>query len=589
MQASASHASVRAGLVRPGRGDARFPWSATGCAIVAAPNHGGSVPMLEQMRQRSQSWIIWLFFLVIIIVFIINFGPQSPTSSSPSIDISTTAAKVVGRELSRTDFRYGYLMVGGGQSAPAQARQRRLKEMVMDKLLERELLAAEAEKRGFRVSVEEVEDLVASSKMVMLGYEQPFGAVQKDGRFDYETFRRFVSFQLQMSPKAFLEQQRIELLAAHMRNLLRAGANVGSAEVKEEFQRQGTQINLEYVRFVARRFEDVIDLPATEVEAYAKANEAKLKQLYTDRKYLYEKLPRERRLAQITVKLAADAGAEAEKAAKKKADDLLARLKKGEPFAAVARAGSEDTQSKARGGSLGWRREKGTSLPAAVEAKVWPAKDGELIGPEKAEGGFFIVRVEATREGDISFENVRLELAEEQLRGEKANAKAKAEAEAALAKARAAKDKALKDLFPAPADSLQGDPGVVRAEETGLFARRGHMIEGIGVVPGLAKAAFALKVDEPFAGPFDVPGGHVVVKLKERKEADMVEFEKKKGELQANATAQRGEEILQAWALRRCVEARDAKQIEVNRDVLRYDDSDAQTAYAPCSPPSTRF
>lgn len=545
--------------------------------------------MLEQMRQRSQSWIIWLFFLVIIIVFIINFGPQSPTSGAPTLSSSTAAAKVVGRELSRTDFRYGYLMVGGGQTAPAQARQRRLKETVMDKLIERELLAAEAEKRGFRVSEEEVEDLLASSKIVTLGYEQPFGAVQKDGHFDYETFRRFVTFQLQMTPKAFIAQQRIELLAAHMRNLLRAGANVGSAEVKEEFQRRGNQINLEYVRFVARRFEDQIEVSAADTEAYAKANEAKLKDLYSQRKFLYEKLPKERRLRQITIKLPADAATDVEKAAKKKADDLLTRLKKGEAFAAVARAGSEDAQSKARGGDLGWRREKGTSLPAAVESKVWPAKDGALIGPEKAEGGFFIVLAEATREGDIPFEKVRLELAEEQSRQERAKEKAKAEAEAALAKARAAKEKALKDVFPAPADALQGEGSVPRAEETGLFPRRGNLIEGIGPSPELARAAFALKTDDPFWGPVEVSGSYVFVKLKERKDADMAELEKKRGELHASAALVRGEEILEAWALRRCVEARDAKQIEVNREVLRYDDSDAPTAWEPCSPPSARF
>jgi len=38
--------------------------------------------------------------------------------------------------------------------------------------------------------------------------------VQKDGKFDYEQFRKFVLYQLGMSPRAFIEEQRRELMAA---------------------------------------------------------------------------------------------------------------------------------------------------------------------------------------------------------------------------------------------------------------------------------------------------------------------------------------------------------------------------------------
>jgi hypothetical protein len=105
----------------------------------------------------------------------------------------------------------------------------------------------------------------------------------------------------------------------------------------------------------------------------------------------------------------------------------------------------------------------------------------------------------------------------------------------------------------------------------------------------MAKAVFELKPEEPFAGPFDVGGGFVVVKLKEREQADLGEFEKKRGELVAEAVAVRAEEAIEAWARRRCVEARDAKRIEVNRELLRYEDSEAPVPYEPCSPPQARF
>src|SRR5206468_1312439 len=146
------------------------------------------------------------------------------------------------------------------------------------------------------------------------------------------------------------------------------------------------------------------------------------------------------------------ASADGEQAAKKKAEALAASLKKGEAFAAVAKAASDDAQSKGRGGELSWKRQGATKLGTALENKVWAAKDGEVVGPEKGDDGFYLVVAEGTREGDLAFDKVRQELAEDQLRQEKAKARAKADADAALAKAKGASGKSLKDLFPAPSD-----------------------------------------------------------------------------------------------------------------------------------------
>jgi parvulin-like peptidyl-prolyl isomerase len=265
---------------------------------------------------------------------------------------------------------------------------------------------------------------------------------------------------------------------------------------------------------------------------------------------------------------------------------LVVRLKKGEAFASVAQASSDDVRSKARGGLVGWRRQGNTTLGPANEEKVWAAKDGEVVGPLKATDGVYVVVPEATREGNITFEQVKLELAEADLRAERARAKAKLEAEAALAKARGGKDKTLKDLFPAPPEAAAGAKDVVHAEETGLFQRRGSVVEGLGTAPDLAKAAFSLEPAQPLGGPFEVGGSYVVVRLKERKRPDGAEFEKKKPELMQQAAMVRAEEILSEWTQRRCQEAKQDKRIQVNADILRYDDSpEGRVPYEPCTPP----
>jgi peptidyl-prolyl cis-trans isomerase D len=566
--------------------------------------------MLEQMRRSSQSLLIYVLFGIVIAVFIINFGPHSGgCDGGPPTAANADAGKVDGRTLTSQDFRYAYLLMGGGQFSPQMARARRLKETIMDKLIERELLALEAERLGFRVSDEEVEDLVMESKMVGLGYEQPVAMMQKDGKFDYESFRKFALYQLGMSPRAFIEQQRREMLAARVRLLLRGGVNVSADEVKTDFLRRGNQVNVEYVRFSTRRYENEIDPTAKEIEAYAAANETKLKDLYTQRKFLYEKAPKERRLRQILVKLDSGASADAEAAAKKKAEGLAERVRKGESFAAVARAASDDTRTKHRGGDLGWKRQGTTTLGPGVEEKVWAAKDGEVIGPEKGADGFSVVVAEGTREGDLPFEKVKLELAEDQLRQEMAKTRAKADAEAALAKAKGASAKTLKELFPGSGDKSAEPPeakgknakvfealkkmamanaseDAPQAEETGLFMRRGSVVEGIGTSAELAKAVFALTKEAPYAGPIEVAGSQIIAKLKERKEPDVAEYEKKKLELEREASLVKGEEVVMEWALKRCQESRQSKSISVNRELLRYDSGpEGVVAYEPCTPP----
>jgi hypothetical protein len=314
-----------------------------------------------------------------------------------------------------------------------------------------------------------------------------------------------------------------------------------------------------------------------------------LKKLYEQRKTaLYDKQPRQRKLRFLLVEIPSDADPDKTAETAKRADALAARVRKGEPLAKLAKASSDDAISRARGGDLGWQRKGGTTLGSEVEDKVWAAKDGELVGPVKIAGGLALVVPEATREGDISFEQARLEIAESELRQERSQARAKAAADAALAKAKAAPSKSLKDLFPAPEnDEKASKKDVIHAEETGLYSRRGSMVQGVGPAATLAKAAFELSSEAPLAGPFQELGSFIVVKLKEHMKPDMAEFEKEKQRLADDAAQRKAQMVVMDWARRRCLEVKEAKKIDVNLDLLRYEGGpEGAVAYEPCSPPS---
>jgi peptidyl-prolyl cis-trans isomerase D len=567
--------------------------------------------MLEQMRKASQSLLIYLLFFIVIAVFVINFGPQSRGSSCDQVMKGNDhyAAQINGETVTQNDFRYGFMLAGGAQIPAPMAKRDRLKEAVMDKLIEREILAAEADRLGYVVTDEEVEDQIADAKIIGLGSIHTVPRLQKDGKFNYDSFKNFLQLELSVTPKAFVEEQKKELLALRVRDLLRASVTVSADELKNDFIRKNRQVNLEYLRFSGRRFEPEVVLTDAEIADYAAKNDAKLQEAYDQKRFVYEKVPDERRVRQILIKVPHDAPADVDQAAHAKADALSERLKKGAKaggkegltFMELAKAASEDTTSKARGGDLGWRARGAVNLPAALEDKIWQAKPGAVIGPLRGTDGYVISKIEGAREGNISYDKAKLELAEEKLREARGNAQAKAAADAALAKLEATPAKSMKDLFPAPADNATGDKdndkesaaapdssAVPRVEETGLFAlratREGIVIEGIGVSSPLAKAAFALTAEAPLAGPFDVNGTSIVVRLKERKDPDLAEFEKHRIELARDAELTKWERVLTDWVQARCVEAKDGKRINVNTDVLRYEDSSDPPPYEPCVP-----
>jgi hypothetical protein len=93
-----------------------------------------------------------------------------------------------------------------------------------------------------------------------------------------------------------------------------------------------------------------------------------------------------------------------------------------------------------------------------------------------------------------------------------------------------------------------------------------------------------LTTEKPLAGPFAIGDNYYVVRLKERKEPDLADFEKHKLELAREAEMAKGERVLSDWTHATCVEAKEAKKISVNLEVLKYgEESNEQVSFEPCA------
>lgn len=402
--------------------------------------------MLDTLRQNSRSIFIYLIFGILIAVFIISFGPQAGQSAgcAPS---TTYVAKVGDVEISDASFRFAVNALDVGASG-ARARAMRVREQIMDGLIERELLAQAAAERGFTISDEEVEERIAKGEMYLLGNRWPGQLIYfKDGVFDYDLLERYVRSRSLPSVAAFVNEQRREMLAQKMRELLAMSARVSQEEILERYRQEHTVAKIEYVKFEPRRIARTLDLSPTEIDQYAAAHEAELKKKYELDASLYKGRGKEVRLREIFVE------SERLKAGEKPPEEVTAkgampdparaeaeaawnRIKAGKDFAQVAREVSDD-RSSARGGDLGWRPVQSLGLPADVAKAVESLGEGQMTNVIPGPTGYYIVRVEGRREGDLAFEQVKRDLAEEALREEKARQAARAAAEEALAKAKA--------------------------------------------------------------------------------------------------------------------------------------------------------
>ncbi len=570
--------------------------------------------MLETLRRNSRSAIIYVLFGILIAVFALSFGPQS-RGLTVSTTSSSVVAKIDGASLTEQDFRFVYVASRASSQPPQVARENRLRERTMDKLIEREILAEEGKKLGFLVSQKEAEDLIADGKFLYAGYPSrvdPYAF--PGGKFDYDKFKNVAQNSFGVSVLRFLEIQQRELLAEKMRESLRGGIRVAPAEVKAEFVERNLQVNLEFVKFSARKFETDEEPSAADVAAYAKAHETELKKIYEDRKaLLFTKTDKQARLRHILVEVNKDAAPDTVAKAKARIDDAKKQLDAGGAFSTVSTAMSTYEPARRRHGAIGWKKKGFAGFGEALDAKVFTAtmKKGDLIGPERGDHGFELVLIEDVREGDISYEQAVPELAEQEMARDRAKEKAKAEAQAVIDKTKAGEK--LEALFPPPKDDakdeddspagkmarLMGSQSDAPAlKETGSFQRHGETIPQIGISKTLAQKAFSLAVGE-IAGPFEAGNAYVVVRVKEHKDPDLKDFEKRHAELERESARVKWYTTVAAWTQARCTELRDAGQIKVSDEVMTYeggsaargialkvgkDGKELKDTYVPCSP-----
>lgn len=377
--------------------------------------------MLAKIREKTQGIIATLILTFLAIPFIL-WGISSYFDRGSSVAV----AKVNGVEISQQAYRQRLEELRGID--PRRAENRALHEMILESMIEQSLLTRDAEDRGYRMS---------DARLVQMIHDLPY--FRRDGRFDQTLYEALLRRQ-GMRPADFETQLRRENLTTQLQRGLGETAFVTDEDVSALIRLIKQERRVSYAVLSADTFLPKISVSDAEVNEYYQANqesfrspeavrieyvtlrasdtsqqiqpsEEELRQAYNAESARYV-TPEKRRASHILVSVASGANADADKAARARAEALAKELRGGANFAAVAKKQSDDKDSGARGGDLG--DFVAGVLPPELDAAIRALKPGEVSVPVRTQYGYHIVKLTDYKpEQRKPFESVRAQLLEQ--------------------------------------------------------------------------------------------------------------------------------------------------------------------------------
>lgn len=497
--------------------------------------------MLEFIRDRAQGWFAWAIVILLIVPFAL-WGVNEYMSPEVTVNV----AVVDGKEISANEFQQTYQQqrarlqqMLGRNFDPAMFDDAGMKTDVLEGMIEREVLLQNAAKSGMYASDARVGSEIRS-----------IPAVQNDGQFDKELYNRLLSSQ-GLSIKGFEQLVRNDVLVQQLRSGIAETSFVTQSEVDALLRLRDQRRDVGYLIVPVAQYLGQISIDDQAVAQYYKDNqaqfrtleqvsvdylelsvndlaaatqpvtEADLHQRYEEHKTEFT-VPEERRARHILIQAGSDAKQADIDNARAKAGEILARVRKGEDFAALAREFSQDPGSVNNGGDLG-SFGRGT-MDKAFEDAAFALKPGEVSEPVRSAFGFHIIKLDEIKGGQgKSFEEVRPQL-ERDLKRQRAEEQYFAQAEQ------------LSNLAFENSDNLQTASKALNLpiRSTALFTRDNG--EGIAANPKVRNAAFADDVLN--AGhnsePIELAPDHVVVlRVKEHKPESVRPFEEVRNDIQS--------------------------------------------------------
>ncbi|HTY16788.1 MAG TPA: peptidylprolyl isomerase [Myxococcota bacterium] len=487
--------------------------------------------MLDTIR-RAPRWVARGLLLLLAAVFVFYLGLSGPLRRAGAVGRMGGGG---GYLVALDDRHYGFddlrrvrenqerqLKASLGDGFNPAAAGPYLDQMAADQIIQRAVLASEAERLGLRVSDDEVRELVRS---VFRG---------PDGTFDAQAVRAYASREFG-GEAHFVDEVKDDILAQKLLELVDATADVSNAEVRDAIRYRHEQVRLAIVALDSAKLPDGVEVSNEEIEKVLGQSD-RVRKFYDEHSDRYH-VPERVRARHILLRLEKDAPDDKVADVKKRAEAALARVRGGEDFAAVAREVSEDPGSKLRGGDLGFFPRGQMAKPFEdVAFTLEPGKTSDLV---RTDFGYHVIRVEAHEPAkDQSFDEEARPIAEELARSDRAAAIAQERADQLAAAVRGGQS--LVDAARAAGVAIERPDWVAR--------RPDGQLANLGPAPDVMALAFALTPEKPSSDRvFEVGSKRVLIELLERREPDAEEMTKDLGQARDALLEARRAEARSRW------------------------------------------
>lgn len=346
-------------------------------------------------------------------------GMGGSQESSPD-----AVASVGGRDITANDVSKQLAQIEkSGQHISKEMRGLYVRD-TLDRLVNQRAIEYEAKRLGLQVTDQEAAEQI--KQILPMAFNG--GSVTSLSNYETEVLTR-----TGMGVAEFEEALHDALLQQKVRRLVTDGVSVSANEISDEFKRRNEKAKLEYVVIKPAELQAKVTVTDADLTSYFEKNKARY-QIPERRGFKFALLdlgvlrqsvhPSEQSLQafykqnvdqyrvqfrvhveHILLKTTGKTDAEVEEI-RKKAEDVLAKAKKGANFEDLAKQYSEDAGNKAKGGDLGWVQE-GQTVPEFQQA-AFALKKGEISGLVKSMFGFHIIKMIDREEARTrTFEEVR--------------------------------------------------------------------------------------------------------------------------------------------------------------------------------------
>lgn len=502
--------------------------------------------MLDKMRTNAQSWGIKILFALIIIVFVF-WGVGSFQSKQASL-----VAEVNDEPLSLQEFSLAYertvqkLRQQNPNLSAEDLKQLKVKEQVLNQLINAELLRQKAQELGIEVTLPELSEAIRSIPF--------FQNEQK--QFDPERYKRILQ-QNNLTPAQFEEDFQHNLLMEKIEKLVTLPGQVSTEEVFDAYKFAMEKVQIAYLKFNWEDFTKQIKISEEDAQKYYEQNkqefmqperirlaylaltpqklaplqqvsEEEIKNYYETHKNSFFE-PEKVKARHILVKLDPKADNKVKAQATKKIEDILAKLKKGANFGEMAKKYSEGP-SASQGGELGWFTKTEMVKPFAEEA--FKLKKGEIGGPVQTQFGLHLIQVEDKKPAGY----LSLEEAKKDIKNLLAREKAYAQIQDLL-------DTALTRLSAGESLEKVAENIGLSVETTPLFSQKDLPQELSQLKPADLKVLFELPLQEKTKTPLSLGEGYLLAQKIEAISPTPLPFAQAKEIIINKLTLQKAKEI----------------------------------------------